>query len=165
MIICRYIIHISPNISWHMKYKRKIWFICYIQIRPQMWINIKKNQIWRYKSQKKNNRHDWNVTKHFFSFVKKRFVDERIFNYYFNISQLLLVPEFAHWCAKISNFCWCANSHTGVRKKKLWPSTWISRRETEKLGPRGGSIKCPIYDQKHVFQGVKRKNRVRVRGA
>ena len=55
----------------------------------------------------------------FFSFVKKHcFVDERIFMYYFNISQLLLVSEFAHWCAKISNFCWCANSHTGVRKKK-----------------------------------------------
>ena len=36
--------------------------------------------------------------------------------------QLLLVCEFAHWCAKNDNFCWCANSHTGVRKKNyvLW---------------------------------------------
>ena len=50
-----------------------------------------------------------------------------------NILQLLLMlsefahwcakmvfREFAHWCAKNDNFCWCANSHTGVRKKKPW---------------------------------------------
>ena len=33
----------------------------------------------------------------------------------------MVISEFAHWCAKNDNFCWCANSHTSVRKKKLWP--------------------------------------------
>ena len=50
---------------------------------------------------------------------KHCFVDKRILMYYANIPQILLLCEFAHWCAKIHNFCWYANSHTSVRKKKL----------------------------------------------
>ena len=31
----------SPNILWHMKYEPKIILILYVQIRLQMWINVK----------------------------------------------------------------------------------------------------------------------------
>ena len=46
-------------------------------------------------------------------------VDKRNLMYYADSPQILLVCECALSCVKIQNFCWCASSHTIVRKKNL----------------------------------------------
>ena len=47
----------------------------------------------------------------------------------------------------------------------FFPETQMLRRETPKLGPREGSIKCLIFDLKHGLYGAKRQNWVRAGGA
>ena len=53
---------------------------------------------------------------------------------------------------------------SGGKVSTFWPKTWTIRCETEKSGPRECRKKCLIFDRKHGFWGVKRKNRVRPRG-